>query len=232
MIRRTTWDPNSRSEDDLPPALPPLAGARLPHLRALGLTGFASQPRLVESIAAAAAQLTALALSHVDWLGVDGDGDTSGVLHDLEQLSHLTGLQELDLSGARIGTYQVRQQVWEGSLGVAVHLHTPARGAAAWRLQPGSCPMCVNRIPPAPRPRPPTLATVYQRGLAPAAAQAGHAHQSAHAQVGARRPCYNSRTTGGRWSVADVPLSCCRPPGWQIAAWRSCPRVGLTQAWR
>lgn len=82
--------------DEMWAELPPLDGARLPHLRALCLRGCAAPTSLAPSIVAAAPQLTALALGDLEFWsdGAGGSGNAMG----LAQLAKLTALQELDLS--------------------------------------------------------------------------------------------------------------------------------------
>ncbi|PRW58292.1 hypothetical protein C2E21_2809 [Chlorella sorokiniana] len=98
-----TDDPGYDDEAPLP-ELPPLDGARLPHLRVLCLRGCA-QPDIVRDLVAAAQHLTALALGDLAFCGGDGSTDFAA---ELRQLAKLTALQELDLS-----TLELRQEEWD-----------------------------------------------------------------------------------------------------------------------
>lgn len=99
VIRGTpSADPSYDEDERLLPELPPVDGARLPHLRTLCLRGCAAPPGLLGPLLAAAPQLTALALGDWELWGADGGDGSAELVEELTQLAKLTALQELDLS--------------------------------------------------------------------------------------------------------------------------------------
>lgn len=100
LVLRGRMDDGGMSDGDeaTPWRLPALEGARLPHLRALSLNGCLLTSGLVSDLVAAAPHLTGLALTQA--LPWREDGGGCPIEEMTSSLSRLTGLQELDFSGA------------------------------------------------------------------------------------------------------------------------------------
>ena len=204
VIRGTpSADPSYDEDERLLPELPPVDGARLPHLRTLCLRGCATPPGLLGQLLAATPQLTALALGDLEFWGGDGGDGSAELVEELKQLAKLTALQELDLSTLEVWLGGRFIKCW-GSGALALpstcmpKLHLPAaRPPAPHCCDPQGGLGCPIRLLPHPASTPlcscstwhpllRCLAADFSRGLGPAAALTDAPEAPAHPAVSFR----------------------------------------------
>lgn len=197
-----------------PCKLPPLDGARLPHLRALSLNACALWGGVVPAIVSAAPHLTALALTEAELWPID-DGP---YMCDFPDLSRLAGLQELDLSGARY--------VSAGGGLVCADLRVPRRGCRG-------CPLLADTPQTwlsyrCARMTGPSCGQLWPRCRActPSSEQGHGCIRRRLGSLHGRRGQMVSR------SAPDQRPLALHLAGWRAVTFRSCLRLGPTQNWR